>query len=209
MPARGAKRVGHGSCLRAQSHWWTARGGETESDEAVRGRRVVARVRMYSYDTVLGMEPPGLLIMSFIIFHDFPWTARRHFGWCGQSCGCCRSHNPEDGENCEECYAGWILTTVSRGFRDMTQKYARKQLHLDQGWWWWGEGWWWGDWSEETRGLRVFVLSRDDEDERIQEGYPRGCAGAVRRLVERSERLGIACASLAGRYRKSSRFSGA
>ena len=161
MPARGAKRVGHGSCLRAQSHWWTARGGETESDGAVRGRRAGARVRMYSYDTVLGMEPPGLLIMSFIIFHEFPWTPRRHFGRCGQSCGCCRSHNPEDGRNCEECYDGWTLTTVSRAFRDMTQKYARQQLHLDQGWWWWGEGWWWGDWSEEIAKiifLRIYIL---------------------------------------------------
>ena len=139
-----------------------------------------------------------LRIMSFIIYHEFPWTPRRHFGWCGMNCRCCRVEaidfsSPEDCEGmgvCEVCYDGWTLTTVSRAFRDMTQKYARQQLHLDQGWWWWGEGWWWGDWSEETRGLRVFVLSRDDEDERIQEGYPRGCAGAVRRLVERSLRRG-------------------
>ena len=57
------------------------------------------------------------------------WTKLRHYGHCGQSCGCCRGHNTEDsapvemwyGLNCELCINGWVWTTVSKGMRDVLQ----------------------------------------------------------------------------------------
>ena len=55
------------------------------------------------------------------------WSPTRHYGHCGQSCPCCRSHNPEDAHpdcNCEQCYLGWVLTTVSRQACATTQAYA-------------------------------------------------------------------------------------
>jgi hypothetical protein len=66
-------------------------------------------------------------ILSFLLHHcnwgDWPcgsWKKRGHWpGGCGQSCGCCRSHNPEDAApncNCERCYTGWVMTTVCKEF---------------------------------------------------------------------------------------------
>ena len=55
------------------------------------------------------------------------WWPRHHYMSCGQSCGCCASHNPEDAHpdfNCEGCYLGWVLTTVSRQACATTQAYA-------------------------------------------------------------------------------------
>ena len=63
------------------------------------------------------------------------WARRRHFGSCGQSCGCCRSHNPEDagpGMNCQPCYTGWILCTVSKGVKVASTSYARRTFHGDR-----------------------------------------------------------------------------
>ena len=45
----------------------------------------------YPYWVVLGMDPPGSLVLACLLFHEAPWNARWHFGRCGQSCGCCRS----------------------------------------------------------------------------------------------------------------------
>ena len=161
MPARGAQRVGcwaesHGSWWRHRSDWWAASGGGwAESDgspwngtpwrttPAARWRRVRVRKRKWRKGpnaVVVHGIVEWLRIMSFIIYHEFPWTPRRHFGRCAMNCGCCRVElivvsSPEDCEGmgvCEVCYDGWTLTTVSRAFRDMTQKYAREQLHLDQ-----------------------------------------------------------------------------
>ena len=55
------------------------------------------------------------------------WTPTNHYSCCGQGCGCCRSHSPEDAHpdfNCEECYLGWVLTTVSRQACKTAQAYA-------------------------------------------------------------------------------------
>ena len=134
MPARGAQRVGcwaesHGSGWRHQRDWWAASGGGwAESDgspwngtpwrttPAARWRRVRVRKRKWrkcpTAVVVLGMVE-WLRIMSFIIFHDFPWTPRRHFGRCGMNCGCCRFEVTGQSGNCEPCYDGWILTMVS------------------------------------------------------------------------------------------------
>ena len=65
----------------------------------------------------------GANIIQFVIHHqldedevqffgpDFGWTPHQHWldrngesRGCGQGCGCCRSHNPEDGPNCDSCY---------------------------------------------------------------------------------------------------------
>ena len=32
-------------------------------------------------------------MFAFLLYHDPEWNIRSHFGVCGQSCGCCRSHN--------------------------------------------------------------------------------------------------------------------
>ena len=56
-----------------------------------------------------------------------PWTCSKHFNACGQSCGCCRSHNREDHGpcvmfsecNCSYCMNGWVLTTISPGIRKL------------------------------------------------------------------------------------------
>ena len=71
-------------------------------------------------------------VLPFLLHHGpEPWTRQNHwvFGHCGQSCGCCRSHNLEDAgpdANCELCYHGWIVTCVSRGWKASAQACARK-----------------------------------------------------------------------------------
>ena len=67
------------------------------------------------------------VMFAFLLYHDPEWNIRSHFGMCGQSCGCCRSHNPEDAGpdcNCEACYTGWVLTTISSGFKRFVQRQA-------------------------------------------------------------------------------------
>ena len=62
-------------------------------------------------------------------FNIMPWKPHGHFGHCGQSCGCCRSHNRDDAGfdmNCDPCYAGWILTQVSQRVLAATKSYARR-----------------------------------------------------------------------------------
>ena len=95
---------------------------------------------LYHHGTYYVSRPRGL---SFT-----PWRPHGHYGQCGQSCPCCRSHNFEDSDfdiNCEECFAGWILTQVSRRVRDATKDYARltygcncgggcSQTWLQRGW---------------------------------------------------------------------------
>ena len=66
-------------------------------------------------------------MFAFLLYHDPKWNVRSHFGVCGQSCGCCRSHNAEDAgpeSNCEACYTGWVLTTVSSRFKRLVQRQA-------------------------------------------------------------------------------------
>ena len=63
-----------------------------------------------------------------------PWTRKWHFGFCGQSCGCCRSRNREDsgpGLNCQPCYTGWILTTVSQRLKGTTRSYGLRTFNRE------------------------------------------------------------------------------
>ena len=82
------------------------------------------------------------LILSHLLYHEpiidiihqtrTAWTCLLHFGSCGQSCGCCRSHNREDaapGMNCQPCYTGWILRTVSHGIKGAAASYACRTFH--------------------------------------------------------------------------------
>ena len=64
------------------------------------------------------------LVMPYVLEHGPLWKVRGHWGHCGQSCGCCRSHNPEDGANCSECYDGWVMTTVCKTFKGYAQHYV-------------------------------------------------------------------------------------
>ena len=47
-------------------------------------------------------------VVPFLLYHGpEPWTRNGHWTTgCGQSCGCCRSHNPEEGACCSPCYEG-------------------------------------------------------------------------------------------------------
>ena len=64
----------------------------------------------------------GLLLLE----HPLGWHPKSHLRNCGQSCGCCRSHNSEDGCNCEACYTGWILSCVSRSARVCLRLYIKR-----------------------------------------------------------------------------------
>ena len=69
-------------------------------------------------------------ILSFLLYHGPQrWTPRYHFhpAACGQGCGCCRSHNPDDvGSGCDPCADGWALTGVSKDVCVATQTYGRR-----------------------------------------------------------------------------------
>ena len=72
--------------------------------------------------------PLGAELLEYIgahhlgVFDDWDcarWTLEDHFGQCGQSCGCCRARNPDDGpENCEECYSIACVQMVDTKCRD-------------------------------------------------------------------------------------------
>ena len=54
------------------------------------------------------------------------WRPRSHYGRCPyKSCGCCRALDVRDAnKGCQECYAGWTLTTLSKFFRKVTNLQA-------------------------------------------------------------------------------------
>ena len=67
--------------------------------------------------------------VPFIVEHEGAWDPETHFGQCGQSCGCCRSHNPEDaceGCNCQLCFTAWVLSCVSRSAHSALGTYVRQ-----------------------------------------------------------------------------------
>ena len=64
-------------------------------------------------------------VSPLLLDHVDWWCTKRHYGYCGQSCGCCRSHNPEDGENCQPCWQGWILTCINQLARTRVRAYIR------------------------------------------------------------------------------------
>ena len=51
------------------------------------------------------------------------WTLRKHFGHCGQSCGCCRSQFGDAWGRCECCDDLLILKTTCRTMRDLLKTY--------------------------------------------------------------------------------------
>ena len=68
-------------------------------------------------------------IAPLLLEHPAGWHPRRHLECCGQSCGCCRSHNIEDaheGGNCQPCFTGWVLSCVSRSARVGLRAYSRR-----------------------------------------------------------------------------------
>ena len=49
--------------------------------------------------------------------HEERWTAKRHYGFCGQSCPCCRAANKEDWPSgCKICVDSWYLAGASRAW---------------------------------------------------------------------------------------------
>ena len=104
-------------------------------------------------------------IAPFLLEHPAVWRPKGHFGECGQNCGCCRSHNPEDaaeGCNCQCCFTGWELSSVStsirRGLRTYITRWQDRQFSpspLDKwngckgwnGWTEWNDWDWWNKWN--------------------------------------------------------------
>ena len=68
------------------------------------------------------------------------WDAWRHYGNCGQSCGCCRHLNPEDGPCCDACDDLKVLYILKMN----CDKSERRRLYctecnsLNSGWSAWG-----------------------------------------------------------------------
>ena len=107
-------------------------------------------------------------IAPFLLHHPASWrpnAPKRHFGFCGQDCGCCRSHNPADaaeGCNCQCCFTGWKLSRVSTSMRCGLRTYVISCQHSlipyslpDKwngckgwnGWIGWNEWDWWNKWN--------------------------------------------------------------
>ena len=62
-------------------------------------------------------------IICLLGTHPDPWRKRGHWGWCGQSCPCCRAHNPMDWPTgCDMCVQMWYLTCISKQWRDRTRE---------------------------------------------------------------------------------------
>jgi len=68
------------------------------------------------------------IVLAFVLAHEDNslgrWSREDHWGCCGQSCGCCRSHNIEDGRCCEPCFDGWVMSRVSRDVRRAVQRFV-------------------------------------------------------------------------------------
>ena len=51
------------------------------------------------------------------------WSPRRHFGYCGQCCGCCRNANGEHGW-CDACDDLWNLKVTCHRMQDLLKTYS-------------------------------------------------------------------------------------
>ena len=71
-----------------------------------------------------------LAVLPFLVAHTGdaqPWRPRTHWGWCGQSCPCCRAQQIEDWPTgCQACIDAWTLTTLSKVFRELLPVVARQ-----------------------------------------------------------------------------------
>jgi hypothetical protein len=93
------------------------------------------------------LEGPGLdCIMQFLLCHKdhfdwssgrfgrcHPWRRTRHYGFCGQSCGCC-SVNKENSEAmslCNSCSNGWVWSTLSKAMRQLLPAFIQRN-HPDK-----------------------------------------------------------------------------
>ena len=66
-------------------------------------------------------------IAEYNVWHEKPWSVFRHFSCCGQSCGCCRTHNSEDWPSgCECCIDAWTLMCVSKEWLSCIRSVAQQ-----------------------------------------------------------------------------------
>ena len=84
------------------------------SDDSTR-RKISLYFSMAEQDVLA----PTLLpyIFHFVVLHPADWDPHCHYRFCGQSCPCCRGHNPEDYLSwscCEGCGNAWTFTCVSK-----------------------------------------------------------------------------------------------
>ena len=64
------------------------------------------------------------MVVPLLLYHGpAKWTPKRHWGACGQSCGCCRARLTDFG-GCEVCEDGIELSSVSQGMLRVTRWYG-------------------------------------------------------------------------------------
>ena len=76
-------------------------------------------------------------VVPFLLHHnEFEgqrWNYMMHYpGGCGQNCPCCRSHVLQDAHpdlHCPECYAGWVLSTLSTDVKAACNAFAVEYNH--------------------------------------------------------------------------------
>ena len=81
-------------------------------------------------------------LLSFLLLHPTGWDRNKHFFFCGETCGCCCSHDPEDaGKGCDACYNAWTLTQLCRNMLQAVQNHnspcncrACPKSWMEQGW---------------------------------------------------------------------------
>ena len=112
------------------SQWFTSGSLKLFQARAQMAASSLSDQRGNSQETLLQKVLP-FTVLDMLLRHEDenlgPWRRRGHWlhGLCGQSCGCCRSHNPEDFFGCcEPCHDGWPLTTVSSFFYGAVRQYA-------------------------------------------------------------------------------------
>ena len=104
-------------------------------------------LRMYRNPHALALPLPWDTLqhfLSFLLLHPTGWDRKKHFWFCGHSCGCCCSHDPEDaalGHGCDACYTAWVLTQLCSHMLQAVQSHnspcncrACPKSWMKQGW---------------------------------------------------------------------------
>ena len=83
----------------------------------------------------------GTTVIEMILWHELDieadgwgiWNPATHWSrkHCGQGCGCCRSHNPEDGSECEPCFDTRMLLYTCRSAAKAITQMKRRMMSGD------------------------------------------------------------------------------
>ena len=81
------------------------------------------------------LEGPGLdCIMLFLLCHKEHWRRTRHYGFCGENCGCCSAVHNKAGAMmllCNSCSNGWVWSTLSKAMRQLLPAFIQRH-HPDK-----------------------------------------------------------------------------